>query len=111
MRDYRPDTADLLATVSDFLDRIGPDLPSGDRYQALVCQHLLGMVRREIEQGPLPDEDEPALARAIRRGACDAEWDAVFARVLARTVARVERVKPDHLAPEHAVRTSRSSPG
>ena len=40
MRDYRPDTADLLATVSDFLDRIGPDLPSGDRYQALVCQHL-----------------------------------------------------------------------
>lgn len=102
MRDYRPDTADLLATVSDFLDRIGPGLSSGDRYQALVCQHLLGMVRHEIEQGPLPDEDEPALARAIRQGACDAEWDAVFAKVLARTMDRVRRVKPDHLAPEHA---------
>ena len=103
MRDYRPDTANLIDTVADFLDRIGPTLPSGDRYQALVCKHLLSMVRCEIEQGPLPDEDEAALAQAIRRGDCDADWDKVFERVLNRTITRVKRVKPGHLGTEHAI--------
>ncbi|OCC23552.1 aminoglycoside phosphotransferase [Croceicoccus estronivorus] len=102
MRDYRPTSADLLATVADFLGRIGPKLDSGDRYEALVCNHLLGMVRRELEMGPLDDVDEQALARAIRSGQCDDDWDATFATVLARTIERVRRVKPDHLLPEHA---------
>ena len=101
MRHYRPTTADLVAIVTDFLKDIGPKLDSGDRYQALVCTHVLGMVERELKGDPLPDLDEAALAAAIRAGECDADWDATFATVLDRTIARVALVKPDHLAPEH----------
>ncbi|AGH48673.1 aminoglycoside phosphotransferase [Sphingomonas sp. MM-1] len=101
MRHYRPSTADLVDVVADFLKGIGPRLDGGDRYQALVCTHILAMVERELRGEPLADEDEAALAAAIRRGDRDGDWDAVFAHVLDRTIARVAIAKPDHLAPEH----------
>lgn len=101
MRHYRPSTADLLSAVSDFLRELGPRLESGDRYQSLVCTHILTMVERELRGEPLTDEDEAALVAAIRTGDHDGDWDATFARILNRTVARVAIAKPDHLAPEH----------
>lgn len=101
MRHYRPATADLVSVVADFLKEIGPKLDSGDRYQALVCTHVLGLVERELRSEPLPDMDEAALAAAIRDGAHDADWDATFAAVLDRTIARLRLTKPDHLVPEH----------
>ena len=103
MRDFRPTSSDLLATVADFLARIGPNLASGDKYEALVCSHIIAMVRRELEDGPLEDIDEAALAAAIRAGDHDADWDATFSAILARTITRVARVKPDHLLPEHRI--------
>ncbi|MDX2274566.1 MAG: hypothetical protein NW206_03875 [Hyphomonadaceae bacterium] len=101
MRQYRPDAAELARTVARFLKSLEPKLDEGDRYQALVCGHLLGILSRELEAVALPDEDEAALAAAIRSGARDANWDATFEAVLARTIERVRVAKPDHLAPEH----------
>lgn len=101
MRHYRPSTPDLVRVVSDFLEQIGPRLESGDRYQSLVCRHILGMVERELTGEPLTDIDEAALAAAIRAGARDGDWDATFAAVLDRTIERLKITKPDHLAPEH----------
>lgn len=101
MHHYRPATADLVDVVADFLKSVGPKLDGGDRYQALVCTHILGMVARELQAEPLPDMDEAALATAIRSGAHDADWDATFDLVLDRIVDRLRLTKPDHLAPEH----------
>jgi hypothetical protein len=98
---YRPSTADLVHTVADFLDEIGPALNSGDRYTALVCKHILAMVERELLSAPLAPLDEAALAAAIRAGRHDATWDATFDALMQRTVVRVALVKPDHLATKH----------
>lgn len=101
MRHYRPSTPDLVRVVADFLEQIGPKLESGDRYQSLVCRHILGMVERELAGPPFADLDEAALAAAIRAGDHDADWGATFATVLQRTIDRLKITKPDHLAPEH----------
>lgn len=101
MRQYRPDAAELARAVARFLKALEPKLDDGDRYQALVCGHLLAMIARESEGAPLADEDEAALAAAIRSGARDGDWEATFESVLARTIERLRVTKPDHLAPEH----------
>lgn len=101
MHQYRPDSADLARTVARFLKTLEPKLDDSDRYQALVCGHLLAMLARELDGPPLADEDEAALAAAIRSGARDGDWDTTFESVLARTIERLRVAKPDHLAPEH----------
>ncbi|MEJ0048927.1 MAG: hypothetical protein WDN04_24580 [Rhodospirillales bacterium] len=98
---YRPTTADLVRTVADFLTSIGPKLESGDRYTALVCKHILGMVERELLSGPLQPLNEADLAADIRAGAHDETWRRTFEAVLNRTIERVALVKPDHLAAIH----------
>jgi hypothetical protein len=98
---YRPTAADLLHTVADFLSAIAPKLDSGDRYTALVCGHILGMVEREFLCAPLEPLDEAGLAAAIRAGEHDGNWQATFDMILQRTVARVALAKPDHLAEKH----------
>lgn len=102
MRNHRPASSDLVATVSDFLADIGEKLEPGDRYQALICRHLLAMVRRELEGAVLADIDEARLAAEIRAGARDESWDATFAEILERTIARVVIARPEHLAARHA---------
>jgi hypothetical protein len=97
MATYRPDTGNLLRTVGDFLAHVAPGLQSGDRYQALVCQHILAMVARELAAPPTPEADDAALAAAIRAGAFDGDWDALLTELLNQAKARVAVVKPDHL--------------
>ena len=98
---YRPDSADLLRTVAEFLTGLGPRLDSGDRYTALVCTHILTMVSRELSGVPPTVVDEAPLAEAIRAGARDATWDETFAEVLGQVIGRVRLVKPEHLAGKH----------
>ena len=65
MRPYRPDDANLLATVSDFLAKIAPQLNPGDRYQALVCQHILATLGRSADAAAAagsPSDTGAALA-------------------------------------------------
>lgn len=99
MRNYRPDTAELVRTVAEFLGRLAPTLGERDRYEALVCSHILSMIERELAADPLADLDEVSLAAAIRRGAYDDDWEAVLAATLERTIERVRLAKPDHLVP------------
>ena len=100
---YRPTSADLLQTVSDFLTGIGPKLDAGDRYSALVCSHILAMLAREVAGPALPPMDEAQLAASIRAGHFDREesWNDIMETILQRTIARVRVVKPDHLAEAH----------
>jgi hypothetical protein len=102
MRNYDPPTPELVRVVAEFLERVGPSLDSGQRYEALVCVYLLRMVERELETGPPADRDEQALAAAIRAGEHDANWVATLEQVLDRTIERVRLTKPDHLAEETA---------
>lgn len=101
MRHHRPDAAELLRTVGSYIDTLPDVLGPSERYQLLVCRHILEIVRREAEAGPFHEEDEARLAAAIRAGACDESWDDIFDQVLARTISRVAIVRPSHLAPEH----------
>jgi hypothetical protein len=98
---YRPATADLLRTVAEFLTELGPRLDAGDRYTALVCTHILAMVAREVTHPALPPLDEAVLADSIRKGEQDKSWQSCFEVLLARTIARVAIVKPEHLAECH----------
>jgi hypothetical protein len=119
MTQDRPDIADLLSTVQNFVERIAPRLEGEDRYHAQVAAYLLGICGREIavpadaaeveqrmiadflgRDASLPDLTA-ALSAEIRTGACDARWDDTLALVLDRTIAKVTVVRPDHLAPEH----------
>lgn len=101
MRHYAPATPELLAAVAEFIEQIETRLDSGERYHALVCRHLLAMVQRELTEEPLPDEDEAALAAAIRAGGHDGEEETLLDTLLARTIDRVRITKPDHLVAGH----------
>lgn len=128
MSQDRPSASELLRTVRQYLDDLGPRLEAAERYQALVAAHLLGIVERELALSPLSDEEEhqrlagflgtsgPAadlrrsLCERIRAGHLDARWADVLDLVLDEVVNKVRIVRPQHLAPLHGGPTS-SSPG
>lgn len=101
MRNYRPSSADLIGTVSDFLTELRPKLKEGPRYQALACVHILSMVERELHGNSLADLDENALVEAIRSGVHDSNWDRTFSEVFAKTIEQVKLSNPDHLMAAH----------
>ena len=101
MRHHRPNAPELLRTVAAFLGDLKARLADGDRYQVIVCEHVLALVARELEAPPIADADESAFAASIRCGACDVDWDRTVDQVLQRTIARLSVVRPEHLAPEH----------
>ena len=119
MSQDRPDLADLLATVQEFIDRITPKLEGEDRYHAQVSAYLLAICGREIRLGaPIAAAEQQhltaflghdgawpdllgELSREIRAGTCDARWDATLDLVLRQVIDKVSVVRPDHLAQEH----------
>ena len=119
MSQDRPDLADLLATVQDFIDRITPKLEGEDRYHAQVSAYLLAICGREVQLGaPIAAAEQPRLtaflghdgawpdllrelSREIRAGGCDARWDGTLDLVLRQIIDKVSVVRPDHLAQEH----------
>jgi len=119
MSQDRPDIADLLATVQEFIDRITPKLEGEDRYHAQVSAYLLAICGRETRLGaPIAAAEQPRLAaflghdgawpdlvrelsRDIRAGGCDGRWDAALDLVLFQVIDKVSVVRPDHLAQEH----------
>jgi hypothetical protein len=101
MRHHRPDAPELLRTVATYLGGLKARVDDGERYNLIVCEHILTLVVRELEAEPMADADEAALVGAIRSGACDSDWEQTLAQVLQRTIARLEVVRPEHLAPEH----------
>lgn len=115
MAQDRPDAKNLLLSVSAFLETLLPTLEGDARFKTRVSMHLLGIVAREIELGAVGDareraalerilerdgdleEQNRALAQAIRSGAFDASWERVFAHILATVEDKVRIVRPDRL--------------
>lgn len=91
-----PGVPDLLATVRDFLARIGPTLDKGAKFEAQVAVYLLDIAGRELAAAPA-DTDAAALCADIRSGARDARWGDTLDAELEAAVARVLIVRPDHL--------------
>jgi hypothetical protein len=101
MRHHRPDAPELLRTVATYLNGLKDRVEDGDRYNLIVCEHIVTLVMRELEAEPLADVDEAALVVAIRSGGRDDDWAKTFNEVLGRTIARLKVVRPEHLTPEH----------
>jgi hypothetical protein len=98
-----PGVDDLLATVREFLQRIGPDLPASSKYDGQVAVYLLDIARREIADFVRPAAEDAAatLCAEIRAGRRDDDWDSTLQSILEDTIARARIVRPGHLAAEH----------
>ena len=119
MSQYRPDINNVLLTVQKFIKDAAPKLEGETRYHAIVAAYLLGIAERELRLAPGFDKQEVAqlsdflktsgsledlhktLAKGIRSGAYDEDWDALLDTVLQQTVSDVSVVRADHLAPMH----------
>jgi hypothetical protein len=119
MSQDRPSINDILLTVKQFLDNLGPKLEGESKYHAQVSSYLLGICERELRLAVGFDADErghlsaflgsdgslgeltATLCENIRSGKYDARWDEVLDLVLAQTIDKVKIVRPGHLAPMH----------
>ncbi len=119
MSQDRPSINDILLTVKQFLDDLGPKLEGESKYHAQVSSYLLGICERELRLAVGFDTDEhghlstflgtegslgdltATLCAGIRGGKYDARWDEVLDLVLQQTVDKVKIVKPGHLSPMH----------
>ncbi len=119
MSQYRPDINNILLTVQKFLNDTAPKLQGETKYHAIVASYLLGIAERELRLAPGFDTQEAGklsdflkssgsledlhktLAKGVRSGALDKEWDALLDMVLLQTVSDVSVVRPDHLAAQH----------
>lgn len=117
MTQYRPAMDNLLTTVRQFLDDLGPQLEGETKYKAQVCAFLLAVCCRELAAGSAPDAADHAawsrlldgaqgstndlsrsLCAKIRSGGFDAEFNRVLDVVLARTAAAAHLVRPDQVS-------------
>ncbi len=119
MSQYRPDINNILLTVQKFINEATPKLQGETKYHAIVASYLLGIAERELRLAPGFDKQEVAklsevlnasgsiedlhktLAKGVRSGAYDKDWDALLDTVLAQTISDVSVVRPDHMAPQH----------
>ncbi len=103
-----PDLPDILLIVREFLQKLAPSLPPGQKFEAQVASYLLEIAQREISEisaeGAVSDRDVVTtglLCEEIRSGARDRVWDQTLQDALDDTIARVRIVRPSHLAAEH----------
>jgi hypothetical protein len=110
----RPTAAELVEAVRDFLERdVMPATEGRVQFHTRVAVNVLGMVQREIEQGPSQADahragldglgyvDEAALAAAIRDGSVDDERLDDVTDFVRRTVrAKLEVANPKYLGPK-----------
>lgn len=109
-----PTADELVGAVSAFLERLTPDLPPREAFMARVAQNALGIVARELAQGP--DAEAAAkvqlsallgregsaealtadLCQALREGAIDSETPGLLATLKAITLAQLAIDQPDY---------------
>jgi hypothetical protein len=92
-----PDIPDMLATVREFLKRLGPSLDKGMKFEAQVAAYLLDIAVRELAAHPTVRIDISQLCADIRSGSLDKQWDEILDTELDAVVARVRIVRPKHL--------------
>ena len=109
-----PSVAELVEAVREFLEGDVMAATEGRvQFHARVAGRVLGMVERELAQGPaarrehgmrlreLGVNDDAALAAAIRSGALDDRLAEVRSSVWLDVLAKVQVANPDYLLPEH----------
>ena len=97
MRD-RPDARGLIdAARAALSERLIPDLPEGQRQEALKVLRALDIARRELDAPADPDDDRAALVAAIRAGRHDGD-SALFERLSIDVRARLALSDPDKLS-------------
>lgn len=116
MAQDRPDAAELLDTVREFLEELLPSLAGDSRFKTRVSIHLLEMLVREWRDGAefaaaertrlrnlLGEADgelaelNRELAHRIRTGSFGAADPALFEHVLRTVEDKVRIVNPKHL--------------
>jgi len=111
----RPPIDDLLRTVRQFVESIGPRLSGEAAFHARVAVYLLQICERELAQTggatfeaarlaavlgrerPLAEQCR-VLCAGIRAGDFDDRWDEAFDLALRQVVDKVRIVRPEWLA-------------
>jgi hypothetical protein len=106
----RADAGEVLRTVrAMLLDDVVPATDGMVSYHARIAARLIGMVERELQQGPADAErhaadlrelgypDDRALAAAIRAGELDGRGPELRAALRTAARARLEVANPRHL--------------
>lgn len=115
----RPDVAEIIRTVDEFVAQIVEHLDPQGRYDALCARYLLGIVERELQHGVRMDSIElqrietflgetgtlheltEKLASSIRAGVYDSRWDEVSDLVLGQIIHKVAVSRPEQLDNDH----------
>jgi hypothetical protein len=106
----RPDAAELVAAVREFLERdVMPASEGRVQFHTRVAVNALNMVERELREGDamaaehearlraLGYEDDRELSAAIRQGDLDARWDEVMTAAYEAVVEKLRIANPRHL--------------
>lgn len=114
-----PALPDILRVVREFLEKIKDSVPDQERYYAMCCSYLLAVAEREVINGATLDAEESnalsaflgmplnaaeacvELARGLRAGRFDTDWEQVSALVMRHVVDKVKISKPEHLDAMH----------
>lgn len=109
-----PTAGELVAAVSALLERLTPSLPPREAFMARVAQNALGIVGRELAEGPeaetaaaqrlaaLLGHDGPLealtseLCGALRTGQLEAGSPGLLAALKANTLAQLAIDQPDY---------------
>ena len=104
----RPTAAELVQAVREFLERDVMTATQGRvQFHTRVAINALGMVERELAQGPGAEADEReraaerALAARIRDGSLDNRLDEVRAEVKETVRRKLLVANPGYLPEEH----------
>ena len=106
----RPDVAELVAAIREFLERDVMSATEGRvQFHTRVAVNALGMVERELLEGDviaaehaarlraLGYDDDRELAAAIRSGDVDQRWGDVAGAVYETVVDKLRVANPQHL--------------
>lgn len=121
-----PATVELVDALIGFVETVAaPQLKDRDAFLARVAVNALGVIRRELEDGPAMEARSAerlrallaqggdfttlnaALCRAIREGEADAATPGLFAHLKAETMDRVAIDQPKYAG----LAAARLSPG
>jgi hypothetical protein len=109
-----PKAEELAGAIAGFMARLVPILPPRESFMARVAQNALGILQREIAQGPAADaaarerlagvlgrdgtlpELTAALCERIRNGELDAASPGLLAALKANTLDQLAIDQPDY---------------
>jgi aminoglycoside phosphotransferase (APT) family kinase protein len=107
----RPTAAELVEAVREYLEAVMARTEGGEQFDARVARNALSTVERELQLGPalvgahaarvraLGHADDAALAKAIRSGEYDGEFETAAAALAASARDQLLVANPSYLPP------------